>query len=443
MPPRYVADGSIRTPGTSLCKGRIYRFDTTGVVVIDPWPLPRAWTKRDDGPWLSCRPRIDLSAVSPRHAAITWAGQKESLVLAAVPELVASTVVDAHLGGLQWASLQLAARVPGGLELLHDAPVLGAALAASHRLRPVPVKRPHRSARALLRKGRGTRLWRRVARWLGFDDSAAFVRLLRRVQTVPALPLSIQDLDGLRASWADPVGRKRLLHAPGLDPNVLALVRVANEHGLSRELHPGLIEQTFNRGEHTLLPTRFEDLVRLWPVLRPGRRFPRLRSAEELDALHSELYLEGRRPGWGPLPEFPPPPLTSTPDILPLSTPDALREESRAMKNCLHLHSWELDARRCAGFGYRVSADGVRADVWVGPVLGRPGAFRVMEVRGTGNAPAPRVCVDRVQAWLDAHHDKIHRAETPLDMVPEPWRRVWTQPTVQADAWACNDDIPF
>ena len=286
-------------------------------------------------------------------------------------------------------------------------------------------------------------VWRRVASWLGFDDSAALVRLLRRVQTAPALPLSVEDLHGLRASWADPVARKRLLHAPGLDPNVLALVRVASEHGLARDLHPGLVEQTFNRGEQTLLPTRFEDLARLWPVLRPGRRFPTLRSAEELDTLHSELYREGRRPIWGTPAEFPPPPLTSTPDILPLDSPEALRSESRAMNNCLHLDSWGLDARRCAGFGYRVSAGGMRADVWLGPVLGRPGAFRVMEVRGPGNAPAPRACMARIEAWLDAHHQRIHAAPTPLDMVPEPWRRVWTHPIPQTAPWGYDDDIPF
>ena len=442
-PPRYVADGSVRTPGTSLFNGRIYRFDATGVVVIDPWPEPRAWTKRDSGRWLSCRPWIDLSAVSPRHAPITWAGQKEQPVLTAVPATVATTVVDAHLHGHQWASLQLAARVPGGLDLLHDVPVLGAALAASHLVRPLPVRRPLRSARALLRKRRGMQLWRRVASWLGFDDSAAFVRTLRRLHTEPDRPLSVHDLQGLRASWADPVGRKRLLHAPYLDRNVLELVRVANEQGLARDLHPGLVAQTFNRGQQTFLPTRFEDLLRLWPVLRPGRRFPALRSAEELDAVHSELYLEGRRPLREPPAELPPPPLPSTPDILPLSSPDALKEESRAMGNCLYLDSWALDARRCAGFAYRVSAGAVRADVWVGPVLGRPGAFRVMEVRGPGNSPAPGACMDRIEAWLDAHHEGIRHAASPLEMLPEPWRRIWTHPARQVDPWGYGDDIPF
>ena len=439
--PHYAADGSVRTPGTSLSKGRVYRFRPDGVTVIDPWPNPRAWTKRNGGRWLAARPCIDLSAVSPRHAPITWPGQPEQPVYEAIPKHVATAVVDAHLERLQWASLQLAARVPGGLELLQETPVLGAALAAAYCVRPTPVKRPLRSARALLRNAGGMRTWRRVAGWLGFGDSAAMVRLFRRIQVVPDRPLTLAALEGLRQSWGEPLARKRLLHAPRVDRNVLELIALARAAGAVQDLHPALVDAVFNQGESTWLPRRFDQLVRSWPELRPGRAFPVLRSAQALDALHAELSAEVHSQEAIPV-EFPPPPLPSAPGIEPLTGPEALRAESKVMHNCLDLESWAQGARRCAGYAYRVSVDQQQADIWIAPAWSSPaGTFRVLEARGPANAPAPMVCMDRVRSWL---HEQQRPDEEPLARLPERWRQVWTRPRRQpSSGLALFDDIPF
>ena len=439
--PHYAPDGAVRTPGTSLHKGRIYRFRPGGVTVIDPWPRPQAWRKADEGEWRSCRPIIDLSGASPRHRT-TYQGYRESEVTLKVPERVASAVLDAHLGGLQWASLQLAARVPGGLELLEQAPNVGAALAAAFRVRPSPVQRPLRSARALLRGRGGMKTWRRVVGWLGFDDSAAFVRVLRRVRSGAEHPLGVQDLVVLRACWADERSRKRLLHARSLDHNVLELVDTARRLEVVERLHPDLVEATFNGGAYTWLPRRFDQLVRSWPGLRPGRRFPVLRSAEALDALHNELTAEiyRERRSAVVLQGFPPPPLASAEGIEALATPEALRAESTAMANCLYLESWVLSARRRTGFGYRVSVGVERADVWLTPVFTGPvGTFRVMEARGHGNRPAPEACMERVESWLKDHHAALKQG----DAVPETWREAWTAPPVQPADIPLLDDIPF
>lgn len=216
------------SPGIAIKNGKLYRFDKRGgVVVVKTWPEPQAWCRRDGGldgaQWAACRPWLDLSACSEKHQPFCWTSVNEMDAFVAIPQEAVQAVVASSLDKRQWASLQLAARVPGGLALLQDAPLLGAALACAYFLKPVPVARPLRSARALLRHGRGMKTWRRVAAWLGFDGSSAFVRTLRRVHIEPSRPWTVEMMVGLRKAWADPVAKKRLLHAPDLDHDVMQL----------------------------------------------------------------------------------------------------------------------------------------------------------------------------------------------------------------------------
>ncbi len=445
-----------RTPGSCFSKktGRLYRFSTDGVQVIQPWPLPAAWTKKDNGPWLALRPWVDLSAASERHSPITWTAVSEMKAFKDIPQGVIAAVVDAHLDRHQWASLQLAARVPGGIDLLRDVPLLGAALACAYRIRPLRVARPLRSARALLRRGPGMKTWRQVAGWLGFEESAAFVRVLRRVAFAPDRAWSLELLDRLRTAWSIPMVRKRLLHAARLDRDAIEVVVWAAEHGVLASIHPDLVDGAFNQGHPTSVPRRCQEVAQSWPVMRPGRILPVIRTAEELDALREELRQEiAARFRAGEdrleLSEFPPPPLHPLPTIRPLTSEVEMLEESARMKNCLDQSCWARDARRRFGYAYQVSAGEERADLWLEPVRsGSPGTFRVREVRGPGNAPPSEACLRLIGAWLGEHRRRLKASRSPLGEIPAPWRKVWTalslagRPYPPELAWAA-DDIPF
>ncbi len=128
-----------RTAGVAIKGGKLFRHDSRGgVQVIRPWPKPQAWCRHDGGPWKALRPWVDLSAASVDHAPLSWTAVNEREAFAAVPKPIVVAALGAHLDRHQWASLQLAARVPGGTELLTDVPLLGAALAARTARAPSP-----------------------------------------------------------------------------------------------------------------------------------------------------------------------------------------------------------------------------------------------------------------------------------------------------------------
>jgi hypothetical protein len=441
----------VRTPGTSIHKGRIYRFREGSVQVIEPWPLPAAWTKRDGKPWRALRPWVDLSAVSQHHRPFSWTSVAELEALEQVPQDIAQAVVDAHLDRLQWASLQFAARVPGGLHLLRDVPLLGAALSCAYTLRPVPVQRPLRSARALLRRGRGKKTWRRVAAWLGFEGSQAFVNTLRRVKLEPSRPWSVELFEGIRAAWRQPRAKKLLLHAGQLDLDSVQLIVTAMELGVIDHLHPAVVAAAFNAGLETTVPRRFGEVAGAWPTVHPGRPLPVVKSAEALDALRERLRHEIEAKFAVPtieIPEaFPPPPLPPLPGVRALSTAAELREEAVAMSNCLHLDHWDEWTRMRLGYAYSVTVNPHnRADVWIAPDPNRPGCFEVQEVRGPSNEPPSEPCKRLVELWIEQHRRLVASAVSAVQLVPAPWRSAWLpRPVSQLPAevsWAV-DEMPF
>ena len=441
-----------RTAGTAIKGGKLYRHDALGgVQVIRAWPDPQAWCRHDGGPWKALRPWVDLSAASEAHDPITWTSINEMEAFEQVPQEVVQAVVDAHLDRRQWAALQLAARVPAGLDLLRDVPLLGAAMACAWTVKPQPVARPLRSARGLLRQGRGAKTWRRIAAWLGFEGSAALVRTLRRVVVEPSRPWPVDLVVGLRAAWPHPRAKKLLLHADQVDHDVVLLVVRAVAHGVADRLHPGLLASAFNAGKATTVPSHLLDVAGAWQTMRPGRTFPVLRTPEELDGLREELRgeiearfsLESEEE-----PEhFPPPPVPPLPAIRPLGSEDELVAESENMGNCLNEAHWAGWTKRRLGFAYCIDAGGdAKADVWLVPAQRRPGHFRVEEVRGPDNAPPAPACSRLIELWLREHERRVGTSATPLKLVPHAWRSAWTPRSSRSLppelSWA-SDEIPF
>ena len=445
-------------PGSTFSRerGKLYRFRPGLVVVIRPWPNPQAWAKRDAGNWTAARAKIDLSASSDAHEPASWIGVAEmDCFKELIPQDVIQAVLGAHLHDHQWEALQLIARVPGARELMAEIPLLAAALSCSHKLKPRPVQRPLRSARALLRNGPGMKTWRRISAWLGFPGSRSFVQTLRRVVIAHDWPWALEQVQRLRSLWAIPAARKRIRHCKQLDQNSIDLVFFARTFGVLDRVHPNLIEGAFNAGVTTTAPGCLRDVAESWPVVRPGRQLPLLRTVEELEDLREDLRqeIEARflvaevreEPS-----DFPPPPLPPTPQIRPLDSAAALNDESARMMNCLDKDYWTRDSCRRWGFAYAVDLDGESADVWVEPVRkpGTEGLFTAREIRGPKNAAPSARCVQLVNRWIGEHHRRVLNSSTPLDQVPMAWRSAWTErpslarPHPPQLAWAL-DICPF
>ncbi len=461
MPEPEVSDPfKNNVPGSTFSRerGKLYRFSSRGVVVIRPWPEPQGWAKRNGGMWTACRPKVDLSASSDAHTPASWISIAEmECFQALVPQDVIQAVLGARLFDHQWEALQLAARVPGAMQMMRDVPLLAAALSCSRKLKLKPVARPLRSARTLLRHRPGMRTWRRVAAWLDFGGgSKSMVKTLRRMALNDEWPWTLDQLHRLRSLWAVPAARKRILHADRLDRNVLDVTFFARSCGVLDRVHPDLLDGAYNAGGPSITASCMRETAESWPVMRPRRPFPMLRSVENLEALREELRTEIEakylQTAVMPTPtDFPPPPLPPAPSIRPLGSSEALVAEAKEMGNCLDEAYWARDARLRRGYAYRVEAaqDEV-ADIWVEPLRtpGTRGLFKAVEVRGPKNAPPSDACLQAVQGWIGEHHRRVLGSPSPLQQIPAPWRRAWTELPVAAlehprqVSWAL-DVIPF
>ena len=186
-------------------RSKLYRFTDVDVTVIRPWPDPRAWYRATGRAWMPAMPLIHLEMPGGRANRAAWA---------TVPSEVKDGVLRAHFAGLQWSTLSMLARCPGSLDLVNSIPFLAAMLAVGNRFRPKPVTRPWRSVRALMRQPDGWKRWRQIGRWLGVDDSRAYIRMLRKIHFEPLREgWTWRDADIINRVWATPNGRTMLQHA--------------------------------------------------------------------------------------------------------------------------------------------------------------------------------------------------------------------------------------
>jgi hypothetical protein len=479
-------------------RGRLVAWDRHGMLVVRPWPRPAAWRfrrRRHEG--TTFRPRVKLEAwenddpppmepIPPsleermaaydtpfRDGTLDWADyaydvlvemeceptpeqvQQENEERAAAYPAWRTVPVEVRAAALRmepnrpWRALRALGQVPELLSLAEHVPWLAYALLNQKRVRPTPVERPYRAFRALLRRHEGMALWRAVAGWLGFEPSAALVNVLRRTSVTRgwigehAASFAVV----LRAVWRSPEARKRLLHAPRIDEEVLRLVHAALESGTVRQLHPGLIAAAWTDGAHGGVAAYFRKVAFAWPILEPRRPLPVLRTQEELDALLESLRrrLRGDAAPANASPcAFPPPPLPDTADVVALSSDAALDAEGAAMGHCIGNGTWSVRARRLEGYGYAVRVGEDRGTVWLGRTA-RVGVFAVGELRGPRNAPPSDPVVRAVAELLAAHE---HEVRTHGELaVPEVWR-VAPQPASQPELPPAlrdllEDELPF
>jgi hypothetical protein len=399
-------------PGTVYKDGKLYLFTSQSVVVVRPWPDPRAWRLGVSGGWKAVRPKaLDLSAAEKLEAggASSWSLRCQARTFARIPE--PRRLAATRFGQNAWALHNLFSRVPGALELASNCPALAAGLAFGHHCLQPTVTRPLRTARALLRDP-GPRTARRVAERLGFEPSRAVVRVLRKLDPADCDPSGINTV---RESLKRPSLRKFLLHTPQLHDSTLMLLRLAVGPTRLRVGSQLLHDVGSMRGRDAW--EILETLVTLegwWLELWPDRVLPRIESCGQALRLLEEARLERDAPPR--LREFvaekggfPDPPLMGglidDLRILPLRTLDDLLLEGQAMRHCLGSRAFVESCVGRWGYGYRVEphrseseTSPQRATLWVGP--GEHDGWVLRQLRAEGNSPPSAPVLATVRRWI-------------------------------------------
>ena len=415
-----VRPKSVWRAGLSSKDGKLYRFDHRRIVVMAPWPDPRAWFRTPTKAWQPTRKWADrvlsnMTIPSPSRELIDLGFDSTSRWLTSnMREQVAQTKylsavppeIQAELSLLterRWQAMNLFARVPGGLELYRSNPGLAFCLANNWAFHRPAVTHPYRSARSLVGKKQ-----REIVGWLGFPPTDAVVRILGKVQR-PAL--SARKLLLLRKAIADNSTMKVISHLECINQDVLELT---TRERFRRLVAPRLLMEV-GANQATLPPApsdRSQSVVRtLWDTLALGdllggrclpRRFERL---SHLQDTHDRLMeISNRRAAEResqncndtefPVPpflrtcksqnydgmDFPPPPFPGTADIVPVQFPASLAHEGIAMGHCVG--SYVERVVRGRTYVYRVFRP-VQATLSI--VRGSDGFWRAGEVSGPRN----------------------------------------------------------
>ena len=322
----------------------------------------------------------------------------------ATPAAVRRSLVRFRACGVaRWRLLNLAARVPEGLELMDSSPGLAMAIASSDLLRRSA--KPWRTARRLARMKR-----RDALGWLGFAGSRSSVRLVRRV---PAWAASPWLLRRLRAASGDP-GLRPLLahHASTMHGGVFRLLTPR----LRAHVGPSLVAQVSGAGAGAdgrregfvgMLLTDALDMALALGRPVPGAPFG---SVAQVRAWHDDLVAQWqvhraprRRVLAGP---FPPPPVPGNAWMVPLTSQQDLDEEGREMGHCVAVYG----ARVLRGWCYLFKVLGPhRATVEIrrsGPIRGAGAADRptlrwnLVQIQGRHNSVVPMATRAVVERYL-------------------------------------------
>jgi len=312
----------------------------------------------------------------------------------------------------QWHMAVLLLRCPGAWDLVRANPALAFCLASNWAFRSPKPTQPLRDARHWI-----CRRQRDIAGWLGFPATERTVNLLRKI------PPDACDLTTLlrfrRVLRQTPVA-DTLSHLPRLTATVLCVVtdprlRPLVSPRLLRELSDSIVAWGVVSDRVSML----RDTLAMAAALVPPRPSPVFTSLAQLtrhhDQLADELNLRAppaqrRRPGahhdqladgliLGAPPaqepvEMPPPPISGTETIVPLTTPAMLAEEGREQRNCVAIYAPFVAHGN--EYIYRVLAP-ERATL---QILRTPQGWRVGELSGPRNRPVSPATRIAVEQWI-------------------------------------------
>lgn len=421
--------------------GKLIEWTTEELRVTVLWPKPRCWLRLDaaGSDWREMNGRLRPEAWYPLPEEINLrpVDLARRAAYATIPVSVREAIDHVGVVGMEWSLLSMLARCPGALELCQSVPLLAGALSVANHVRTIRVARPLRSIRRLLALPDGMDRWRKIAGWLGFEPSASFVKVMRRMPR--EVPWARDDFRMLQRVWDCPKAKKRLRHLPRIDRGVVELLDKASMFDSIDRLSPALLEAAYTGGGAGGVAWHYVAAAEFVRAVHPEAPLPIWRSVDELYAQIGAINDYGFHPIEHDDP-FPPPPFAGTAAIIPLCTPEALAAEGTRMFHCLGLYGWQREARDRIGFAYRVESEGEQATLWVRRSRERPDMFHVGQFRGPRNA-APSAQLTRLVArWLIDQQLQLHQSPNNASLPPE-----WRAPPAPPRRYEAEmgDDIPF
>ena len=344
------------------------------------------------------------------HAAAFYAFQE------LIPEDVASCAYP--YASHQWPVLTMVHSQPLARDLVASNPILAYALANNNVFRGTRVE-----AAAIQALAYSTRKQRDIAKWLGFPDSPACVKLLGRLPVEDVSPGLLRLLRNALSD--DPRLLKLLGHLKHINAMVLGLVI----HAKVREfVKPALLHELSEFTGFWEGPEPADVILEClmmrdqvgddFPLVRPMSSLQQVRRMQEA---YERAYLEycrkqeeirqnmeiraarrqARRQAVADAVDvsgkrmFPAPPFPGTEHIVPLTSRDQLREEGMLQSNCVG--SYGPSVRSGKYYIYRVlEPERATLSIRMGPDTN----WRISELKGFDNVAVGKETRNAVSQWL-------------------------------------------
>jgi len=336
-----------------------------GRVRLQWYPVPEAHIQLASGRWHPYEPEfrilapvIPLSPDMPDEDKARLQAKYDAFnaFRASLPGFIVEGVEPFNC--YQWPLMRLLKRSIPARDLVKSNPVLAYTLACNEQFCPstgpeITITRANRYSR---------RKQREILGWLGFPDTEAMVRLIKKIPLAIVYPGLIRKL---RQCAAFPEILKLFAHLPSLNTGILFLasnpemaplmtsklllevleapeeemaaptadllhevVTAEAKFGFPDRLRPFLSRRAIEErhGRIQLLQDEYNERLAQQAELKRLNEAARLQRAQERAAAK-----EKRHAAW----VFPPPPIPGTPDIIPLTRFRDLVQESAAQLNCV------------------------------------------------------------------------------------------------------------
>jgi hypothetical protein len=319
----------------------------------------------------------------------------------------------------QWLMLHMIHHSPAGRELAENNPVLAYALANSHEFRRTP---PEVAAVQAVMHSHDRQ--RDISAWLGYPGTPAMVRVFKKLSPEAATP-SILRL--LRNTIGKDASRLRVLqHRRHINAGVLDFILIPDLMELAT---PSLLDEIENSADELQFSAAADRLAHAITVLkdirsrREVRPFRSLRQIEGfVEAVDAE-YLEhqrrmeelraARRAAHAARERqraelarqeldsarfiWPPPPLSGTESIVPISSYDMLRKEGKSQRNCIAGYWRSIAGEKPRYYAYRVLKP-QRATLMIVKRAG--GSWMLQEAKVANNKPISDKTHGAIAEWL-------------------------------------------
>jgi hypothetical protein len=351
--------------GLTSKNGKLFEFTKRHVLVLSPWPDPRAWFKRRSHGWKATRKWADEVFTNRVLTSPLLVDEplQQQLLLDGLPLVPADAnemmlraearnckAAQAYRDGIpaeileelnrytvrKWYLFNTMARCPGALDLSRSNPALYFALACNWVFHKPAVRQPIRAARSLMYKKQKV-----ILEWLGFPATETTRRILAKIAPEA---LTVERLLYLRLALANEGVVKVLSHLERINGAVLSLV---THNKLKPYTTPRFLEDvsrdTSRHGQSATVLDLMRDTLKMAEEIQ-WKDCPRVFcSLQRLQDVHDQLIRRLNRMNVDErckrvasyVTRFPSPPFIGTAHIRPLETPRALIEEGVAMRHCV------------------------------------------------------------------------------------------------------------